>query len=111
MNEEHINNETEILETKRSVKKRSSKFGILLTVFVSALITIFYVSNVINVTTLMKQKQRLTNELEVLKNENAALKSELNALQSPSRITRIAQEEFNMTKIDSAPIFVPIDED
>jgi cell division protein FtsB len=79
-------------------------------VLVSSIITIVYVNNVVTVNKLLKDNQDKRKELETIRNENAFLKTTLNQLQSPERITQLAQSEFGMTKVETAPLFINDDE-
>ena len=91
---------------KRGLLKRINRWNVFAFVFAASVITIIYVNNVVSVNKLLKENQDRRKELETIRNENAFLKTTLNQLQSPERITQIAQSEFGMTKIESAPLLI-----
>ncbi len=93
-------------KNKRGLLKRINRWNVFAFVFISSVITIVYVNNVVTVNKLLKENQDRRKELETIRNENAFLKTTLNQLQSPERITRIAQTEFGMTKIETAPLLI-----
>lgn len=86
--------------------KRINRWNVFAFVFIASVITIVYVNNVVTVNKLLKANQDRRKELETIRNENAFLKTTLNQLQSPERITQIAQSEFGMTKIETAPLLI-----
>ena len=99
-------NDNQEKKTKRKLLRRINRWNVFAFVFIASVITIVYVNNVVNVNKLLKENQDRRKELETIRNENAFLKTTLNQLQSPERITRIAQSEFGMTKIESAPLLI-----
>ncbi len=69
----------------------------------AAMFTVLYVDNVIRVDGYLADIQKLKRHKEYYKNENELLKTKLNYLQSPERISKIAEEKLGMIKVDTSP--------
>ncbi|MFH1052284.1 MAG: cell division protein FtsL [bacterium] len=79
---------------------RWTVFGIMV---LAAMFTVLYVDNVIRVDGYLADIQKLKKKKEYFKNENELLMTKLNYLQSPERISKIAEEKLGMIKVDAPP--------
>lgn len=79
---------------------RWTVFGLMV---LAAMFTVLYVDNVNRVDKYLEDIQMLKKKKEFIKNENELLKTKLNYLQSPERITKIAEEKLGMIKMDRPP--------
>lgn len=86
------------------ILSRWSLFGM---VFLGALITVLYVDNVMRVDGFLEEVQKFKKTKLFLQNENEMLRTRLNELQSPERITKIAEENLGMIKMESPPEIFP----
>ena len=85
---------------QRSLLNRWSIFAL---VFVSAISTVLYVSNVIGVKKLLVESDMLQRRIDSLRTVNESLRTESYRLQSADRITRIAQERLGLIPPPQAP--------
>jgi len=94
-----------VKEPTQIVKQRRllNRWSIFILLFVSALATVLYVSNVIQVNRLLREKDGLQHSLDSLHGVNQSLHTEVHRLQSSERITRIASERLGMTPPMKAP--------
>jgi cell division protein FtsL len=76
-------------------------------ILLAALITVFYVSNVISIDSLLEENQQLKKKYTMLKNKNELLRTRINELQSADRIIKIATEELGMLKPEKIPEKLP----
>ncbi|MBC8124505.1 MAG: cell division protein FtsL [Candidatus Kapabacteria bacterium] len=88
------------LVQQRSLLNRWSIFAL---VFVSAISTVLYVSNVIGVKKLLVESDVLQKRIDSLRTVNESLRTESYRLQSADRITRIAQERLGLIPPPQAP--------
>ncbi len=88
------------LVQQRSLLNRWSIFAL---VFVSAISTVLYVSNVIGVKKLLVETDVLQRRIDSLRTVNESLRTESYRLQSADRITRIAQERLGLIPPPQAP--------
>lgn len=101
----------EPLPTKEApsiVKQRRllNRWSIFALVFVSAISTVLYVSNVIAVKKLLMETDALRRRIDSLRWVNESLRTESYRLQSAERITRIAQERLHLIPPPKAPTIV-----
>lgn len=101
----------EPLPTKEApsiVKQRRllNRWSIFALVFVSAISTVLYVSNVIAVKKLLMETDVLRRRIDSLRWVNESLRTESYRLQSAERITRIAQERLQLIPPPKAPTIV-----
>lgn len=80
-----------------------SRAKLLLYIILSAAIMIFYVSNVIEVKSLLKTNYEFKKKKELVENKNQVLTTKINELESPERITKIARENLGMYKNEITP--------
>lgn len=94
-----------VKEPTQIVKQRRllNRWSIFILLFVSAVATVLYVSNVIQVNRLLREKDGLQHSLDSLHTVNQSLRTEVHRLQSSERITRIASEKLGMTPPTKAP--------
>ncbi len=97
-------NHTEESGRKSKIIGRWSVFGL---VFIGAMITLLYVGNVMRVDDFLEDIRELKKKKDFIVNRNELLKTRLNNLQSPDRITKIAEEKLGMIKIDTPPEILP----
>ncbi|MBK6291325.1 MAG: cell division protein FtsL [Ignavibacteria bacterium] len=98
----------ELLPTKEPtalVKQRRllNRWSIFALVFVSAIFTVLYVSNVIGVKKLLVETDALKRSIDSLRTVNESLRTESYRLQSAERITRIAQDKLGLIPPPKAP--------
>lgn len=79
---------------------RWTVFGVMV---LAAMFTVLYVDNVNRADKYLEEIQKLKKKKEYFRNENELLKTKLNYLQSPERISKIAEEKLGMIKIDTPP--------
>lgn len=82
---------------------RWSLFGLIV---LTAIGTITYVNNVMNVNKLFANIRVLEKNFNTIEGENKRLKAELNNLQAPGRILKIAKEKLGMEKPERAPFII-----
>ncbi len=87
--------------------KKFNRWKIFGIIFVSAVIMIFYVGNVLAIDTLLEDIQKLNKEKESIRNGNELLQAEVIRLESADRIIPLAQKELGMIKPTEAPEVVP----
>lgn len=92
--------ESEVYAEDIKLPGRWTIFGVMV---LAAMFTVLYVDNVIRVDGYLEDIQKMKKKKEYFKNENELLKTKLNYLQSPERITKIAEEKLGMIKIDTPP--------
>ncbi|MFC2130952.1 septum formation initiator family protein [Bacteroidota bacterium] len=97
-------NDTEESGGGSKIMGRWSVFGL---VFIGAMITLLYVDNVMRVDDFLEDIRKLKKKKDLIMNRNELLKTRLNDLQSPDRITKIAEEKLGMIKIDTPPEILP----
>jgi cell division protein FtsL len=95
-NTEEINNFSDDI-------KMPGRWSLFAIVFVAALIAVLYVDNVIRTDNILYEIQNINKKTEFFRNENELLKTKLNYLQSPERITKIAEEKLGMMKMENLP--------
>ena len=96
----------EAKEPTAIVQQRSllNRWSIFALVFVSAMSTVLYVSNVIGVKKLLVESDVLQRRIDSLRTVNESLRTESYRLQSADRITRIAQEQLGLIPPPQAPM-------
>jgi len=105
-NEEIISEEAEI-EDGQTLKVGKYRLVVLVLIIVGSLLIILYVANVIAVKSYLKEEVKLEKQLENYENRNHLLIKKINELESPERITKIAQERLGMIKPDVPPKILP----
>lgn len=81
-----------------------NRWTIFSLVLVSSLATVFYVNNVVKVSTLMNDVQNMKKRRQECINLNKIYEAELIKLQSAERITYIAETKLGMAKASKAPV-------
>jgi len=89
--------------SKPKSKKRFLLFG---SIFIAAVITILYVSNLMYVNKLMKEVHYLNKDYKEIVNTNEILQARLARLESPDRIIPYATDRLGMIVSDKAPIII-----
>jgi len=97
-------NQTEPEKKPNTEKKILSKWNALIVLIVSSVLMILYVSNVIEVKSLLKETIDLKKQAEMVEDKNHLLLTKINELESPERITKIARDKFGMIKAEQTPI-------
>lgn len=99
-----------VKEPTQIVKQRRllNRWSIVILLFVSAVATVLYVSNVIQVNRLLREKDAIQRSLDSLHTVNQSLRTEVHRLQSSERITRIASEKLGMMPPTKAPTVLRI---
>jgi len=90
---------TQIVQQRRLL----NRWSIFILLFVSAVATVLYVSNVIQVNRLLRERESLQHSLDSLHTVNQSVRTEVHRLQSSERITRIASQKLGMTPPTKAP--------
>lgn len=92
-------------ESPTLVKRRRllNRWSIFALIFVSAVATVLYVSNVIAINRLLKETDTLRRSVDSIRIVNHSLRTEVYRLQSSERITRIATERLGMIPPPKAP--------
>jgi cell division protein FtsL len=92
-------------ESPSLVKQRRllNRWSIFALVFVSAVSTVLYVSNVIAVKKLLVETEDLNRKIDSLRTVNESLRTETYRLQSSERITRVATERLGLIPPPKAP--------
>lgn len=85
------------------LKEKFSRWTILLLIVISALVTVGYIYNVMQVESLLKEVEDLKTKNESLRNSNELFLTKLNELQSADRITTIAGTKLGMVRSTQAP--------
>lgn len=97
--------------TNRPFRKRKvSTFTIILLLFLLAVISVLYISNIIAVNHLVGEIEEMKTSYTNIENMNEILRSEINRKTSMERITKIATEEMGMIFPKQPPIWFEIDE-
>ena len=105
-NDNSSENET-AAQTEQSAKKERrifTKWNALILLVISAICMITYVSNVIEVKSLLRETNELKKQAEMIEDKNQLLMTKINELESPERITKIAREKFGMIKAEQTPV-------
>ena len=101
--DEPQNHAIDNVATPMNTSTNISRAKLLFYIFLSAAIMIFYVSNVIEVKSLLKTNYELKKKKELVENKNQVLITKINELESPERITKIAKENLGMYKNETTP--------
>lgn len=88
------------------LKENHSKVKVLGLIIISAILLIIYVSNVIEIKSLMRTNYEMNKKREMIENRNQILRQKINQLESPERITKIAKENLGMNKSESTPTLI-----
>ncbi len=96
--------QTEPVKKPSTEKRILSKWNALIVLIVTAVLMILYVSNVIEVKSLLKETSYLKKQAEMIEDKNLLLSTKINELESPERITKIARDKFGMIKAEQTPI-------
>lgn len=91
-------------------KPKVSTFSIILSIFLLAIVSVVYVSNVIAVNQLLVDVENLKSTYSNIENTNEILRSEINRNSSMERITRIAQEQMGMVFPKEPPVWFELEE-
>ncbi len=97
-------NQTEPEKKQNAEKKILSKWNALIVLIIASVLMILYVSNVIEVKSLLKETIDLKKQAEMIEDKNQLLLTKINELESPERITKIARDKFGMIKAEQTPI-------
>ncbi len=95
--------ESELAEFGRKWLKLN-RWTVFSLILVIALSTVFYVNNVVKVSTLMRDVQTMKKRHQECINLNKVYEAELIKLQSAERVTYIAESKLYMAKATKAPI-------
>ncbi len=95
---------------KKAEKRKHSTFNIVGALFLLAVVSLLYTSNVIAVNQLAKEVNDLTNRYNVIVSANEVLKAEINRKSSLDRIGALATG-LGMTNPKEAPVWIEIDRD
>lgn len=85
-----------------------NRFRLFVIIIIGAASTIFYVNNVLQINSLLKDNQQLTKQYKNLRNGNEILRAKLNDLESADRIIGIATKELGMVKAEKPPEVISI---
>jgi cell division protein FtsL len=99
-----------IRPNKRAEKRKHSTFNIVGALFLLAVVSLLYTSNVIAVNQLAKEVNDLTNRYNSIVSANEVLKAEINRKSSLDRIGTLATG-LGMTNPKEAPVWIEIDRD
>lgn len=99
-----------IRPNKKAVKRKHSTFNIVGALFLLAIASLLYTSNVIAVNQLAKEVNDLTNRYNSIVSANEVLKAEINRKSSLDRIGSLASG-LGMTNPKEAPVWIEIDHD
>ena len=91
-------------------KRRISTFNILFSLVLLALVSVFYVSNIIAVNQLMIEVGELKVSFNNIENMNEILRSEINRKSAMERITKIAMERLGMRYPKQPPIWFEVED-
>jgi cell division protein FtsL len=91
-------------------KKKASTLSIILSLFLLAIVSVLYVSNIIAVNRAVVDVETLKNAYYKLENGNEILRSEINQKSRMERITRLASEQMGMKYPKEPPIWFEIEE-
>ncbi|MDE3057701.1 MAG: septum formation initiator family protein [Bacteroidota bacterium] len=95
---------------KKAARRKHSTFNIVGALFLLAVVSLLYTSNVIAVNQLAKEVNDLTNRYNTIISANEVLKAEINRKSSLDRISALATE-LGMTNPKEAPVWIEIDRD
>ncbi len=99
-----------IRPNKKTEKRKHSTFNIVGALFLLAVASLLYTSNVIAVNQLAKEVNDLTNRYNAIVSANEVLKAEINRKSSLDRIGTLAAG-LGMTNPKEAPVWIEIDRD
>ncbi|SRR5712692_242160 len=92
-------------------KRRVSTFNLIFLLFLLALVSVLYISNIIAVNQLVVEVEDLKTAFVKVENLNEILLSEVNRKSGMERITRIATKQLNMQYPKHPPIWLEVDEE
>ena len=98
-----INKEPKPRAKRKPKQSRLNRWSVFGMVFLSALLIVVYVNNVIKIDGMLLDIQNLKKKYSELKYQNQALSTTINELQSPDVIIKKAGERLKMIKPDEAP--------
>lgn len=108
----HVYNEFAPPRTNRPFRKRKiSTFNFILFLFLLAILSVFYIGNIIAVNQLAIEIEELKAYYSKTEGVNEILRSEVNRKSSMERITKIATEQIGMVYPKQPPIWFEIDEE
>lgn len=90
-------------------RRKVSNFNILLSLFLLAVVSVLYVSNIIAVNRRVVEVEELKMAFNKIENMNEILRSEISRKSSMERITKIATEQLGMQYPKQPPIWFEID--
>lgn len=92
-------------------KRKISTFNIILSLFLIAIVSVLYVSNIIAVNRLVVEIEELKTAYNKTENLNEILRSEINRKSRMERITKIASEQMGMMFPKQPPSWFELDEE
>lgn len=90
-------------------KRKISTFNVILTLVLSAIVSVLYISNIIAVNQLAAEIGDLKSAYSTIESANEILRLETNRKSSMDRITRIAAERMNMMYPQQPPIWFEVE--
>jgi len=92
-------------------RRKVSNFNILLSLFILAVVSVLYISNIIAVNRRVVEVEELKMAFSRIENMNEILRSEINRKTSMERITKISTEQLGLQYPKQPPIWFEIDRD
>jgi cell division protein FtsL len=87
----------------KNISRAPGRIKLFVFILLAAGLTIFYVSNVIEVRSILKEINEIDKRRTAIENKNQLLTKKINELESPERITKLASEKSGLVKAEEPP--------
>jgi cell division protein FtsB len=96
-------------KNRKAVKRKVSPFNIVLVLLSVAVVSVFYISNILTVGRLLTNINKLQNKHRQVLNEQELLKAEIDKLSGLERVQPLARERVGLINPKQAPVWIQID--
>jgi len=99
------------LRNRRGIRRKTSPFNIMLILLGSAVLIVLYISNVIKVTQLLGEINRMETRHRRILMEQELLRAQVNRMSSLERVRKIGEEQLELKNPETPPVWIKVDQE
>lgn len=96
-------------KNRKAVKRKISPFNIVLILLVVAMVSVFYISNILTVGRLLTNINKMQVKHQQILNEQEMLNAQIDKLSGLERVQPLAHERVGLIDPKQAPVWIQID--
>ncbi|MBM4169769.1 MAG: hypothetical protein FJ215_11555 [Ignavibacteria bacterium] len=96
---------------RKAAGRRISASKVLLVLFVSAVVIVLYVGNIVAIDLLLDDISKLETRLQRIQTDQELLKAQINKMSGLEQIQQKAEEELNLRSLREPPVWLTVDQE